>query len=184
MILINLGHAALSTVQFYNRPITPQMQMVAGFSGKIHTQVSVPPPANQFQERPVQLASHMSRAPTAVQLPSFLSPCLQWQDLGLACLLDTPFPLPSPPGAVGGHSAEGRCCFLGPGAVSVPELARASPVRGSLLSQALQPASALGRGCVLWPQPDAPERGPQTCSPWHLGGLPGAAGRLPWDWSA
>lgn len=53
--------------------------------------------------------------------------------------------------------------------LSVPEPARASPVCGSLLSQALQSTSALDRGRVLWPQPDAPERGPQTCSPWHLG---------------
>ena len=173
MILINLGHAALSTVQFYNCPLTPQMQMVAGFSGKIHTQVSVPPPANQFQERPVQLASHVSRAPTAVQPSSFLSPCLQWQDLGLSCLLDTPFPLPSPPGAVGGHSElKADVAFWG------SECLRASPVCGSLLSQALQSTSALDRGCVLWPQPDAPERGPPRPA------LPGTWGHAWCRWAS
>lgn len=93
MTLTNLGQAARTTAQFHNRPITPQMQMVAGFPGKIRTQVSIPTPANQLQERPVQLVNHTSSAPAATQPSSFLSPCLQWQDLGLSCLLDTPFPL-------------------------------------------------------------------------------------------
>lgn len=144
MILINLGHAALTTVQFYNRPITPQMQMVAGFSGKIHTQVSIPTPANQFQERPVQLV----KCPVHPQLSGLPSSPPASRGRALACPVSWTHISLSTWWCGRPVRAEGRCCFLGPWSLTGP---RASPVCGSLLSQALQSASALDRGCVLWP---------------------------------
>lgn len=106
--------------------------MVAGFPVEIHTQVSIPTPQTSSSGKASSIVNHTSVHP---QLPSLLPsspPCLQWQDLGLSCLLDTPFPL---------HlvlweatqEAEGTCCFLGPWALAVPELARCA---GNLLSQA------------------------------------------------
>lgn len=77
--------------------------------------------------------------------------------------------------------AEGRCCFLGPWALTGP---RASPVCGSLLSRPfsllLPWIEAVSYGPNLMHQSWAP----RPALPGTWGALPGAIGRFPWEWSS